>query len=269
MLAHHFHSAQSILITDVRPTLIWLHGLLGDKTDWISIHPYFLTWDCLMVDLPGHGESQDIQVNNFFEMDQLLLALIQHYQLKLYVLIGYSLGGRCAMHFACHHDQPELLGLIIEGGNLGIQDQYLRRNRLKSDLYWAVRFRQEQLYKVLHDWYCQKVFSDLSPVQRAELIEKRAHNDGEKIAFMLEATSLAKQPWLGSLLQHQIYAQQIQFGYIVGEFDHKFQHMAHHFGLELKIVPQAGHNTHWMNPVVFSEKIQLFLKEFKSNALSK
>jgi len=106
--------------------------------------------------------------------------------IERYILIGYSMGGRLAMHTVCQPlltpnatlqtSQPSLLGAL-----LGV-------------VHWARRFDSEPLPQVLADWYQQSVFSSLNYDQRQSLIVKRSHNSGSGVARMLLATSLANHP---------------------------------------------------------------------------
>lgn len=159
----------------------------------------FRAWPRLYLDLPGHGGSANIAVQDFAGVNILLQATLNSYNILNYWLIGYSLGGRVAMNFAC---QPRagLRGLIVEGGHrpagcrsaAGAAQQ---RQRL------ADRFRHEPLAQVFADWYQQPVFASLNAGQRAALVALRSRNNGATLAAMLQATSLAGQADLRASLQ--------------------------------------------------------------------
>ncbi|SUG46763.1 acyl-CoA thioester hydrolase YfbB [Salmonella enterica subsp. arizonae] len=86
---------------------------------------------------------------------------------------------------------PGLCGLVVEGGHPGLQNEQARAERRLSDGRWAERFRREPLSTVFHDWYQQSVFTSLTAQQRQALTALRSQNNGETLAAMLEATSLA------------------------------------------------------------------------------
>ncbi len=239
-----------------RPSLIWLHGLLGSGEDWKGVLPYFADWSCFTIDLPGHGYAVDLRVSDFAELDRALVAAIDEWGVEDYWLVGYSLGGRIAMYHACHGQSENLRGLIVEGGNLGLKTAKARQTRIKNDALWAERFRSGPIETVLHDWYRQPVFADLDEHQRAALIATRSNNQGEGIAAMLESTSLGVQPWLGDALKQR----NIPFSYLCGERDAKFQALAQKESLPLLTIASAGHNAHIANPQVFAERLLSFLK---------
>jgi 2-succinyl-6-hydroxy-2,4-cyclohexadiene-1-carboxylate synthase len=238
-----------------RPWLVWLHGLLGNNNEWRVIASRLSQWPSLAIDLPGHGDSALQRCENFADVSQQITATLQQHQIKNYWLVGYSLGGRIAMYHACYGDTSGLQGVVVEGGNPGLESNELRSQRCEHDAAWATRFRTERIKKVLADWYQQPVFANLSPVHREALIAARADNHGPAVADMLEATSLGQQPWLVPQLQQLSLPLRV----LCGENDHKFQTLTREAGLPLRIVPQAGHNAHLANPQDFAFQLHHFL----------
>nr|WP_227592720.1 2-succinyl-6-hydroxy-2,4-cyclohexadiene-1-carboxylate synthase [Klebsiella aerogenes] len=223
--------------------MVFLHGFSGDRDEWRTVGESFPAWPRLYLDLPGHGGSADIAVDGFTGVSELLQATLNSYNILDYWLIGYSLGGRVAMNFAC---QPRagLRGLIVEGGHPGLQDEASRQARLINDSAWAERFRREPLAQVFADWYQQPVFASLNAAQRASLVALRRRNNGATLAVMLEATSLARQADLRPSLQ----ARDFPFHYLCGERDAKFRAIAQALAADTHIIHHAGHNAHRDNP---------------------
>lgn len=238
-----------------RPWLIWLHGLLGNNNEWRVIASRCPEWPSLAIDLPGHGDSVAVVCTSFDDISAQISATLQMHGIERYWLVGYSLGGRIAMYHACHGETRGLQGVIIEGGNPGLADVAQREQRLAHDAAWAERFRREPLAEVLADWYQQLVFANLSAVHREALIDARSDNAGAAVADMLEATSLGRQPALAPLLQQL----PVPLVVLCGGDDHKFQQLARDAGLPLRIVPQAGHNSHLANPQDFAAELRTFL----------
>ncbi|WP_261147155.1 2-succinyl-6-hydroxy-2,4-cyclohexadiene-1-carboxylate synthase [Serratia proteamaculans] len=238
-----------------RPWLIWLHGLLGNNNEWRVIASRCPEWPSLAIDLPGHGDSVAVVCTSFDDISAQISAILQMHGIERYWLVGYSLGGRIAMYHACHGETRGLQGVIIEGGNPGLADTALREQRLAHDVAWAERFRCEPLAEVLADWYQQPVFANLSAVHRDALIGARSDNSGAAVANMLEATSLGRQPSLALQLQQL----PVPLVVLCGADDHKFQQLTRDAGLPLRIVPQAGHNSHLANPQDFAAELRNFL----------
>ncbi|MCW8328295.1 2-succinyl-6-hydroxy-2,4-cyclohexadiene-1-carboxylate synthase [Photobacterium sp. SDRW27] len=243
---------------DERPVLVFLHGLLGSGRDWRQVvnelSPSYL---CLTIDLPGHGHSNLLTPSGFEDVNQQIVQTLNHRNIRHYVLVGYSMGARLAMYhacFPCSESQAKLVGLVLEGGHFGLPAKE-RDSRLANDEEWAKRFDSESLELVLADWYLQPVFSSLNHDQRQSLIQKRSDNLGSGIARMLLATSLAKQPELKSKVE------QLPFPvcYVCGENDNKFKCLAEKTGLDLTVIPTAGHNVHVELPHEFSMAVSHFL----------
>lgn len=186
------------------PWLVFLHGFSGDRNEWREVGDAFPAWPRLYLDLPGHGGSADIAVQDFAGVNALLQATLDSYNIHKYWLIGYSLGGRVAMNFAC---QPRagLRGLIVEGGHPGLQDAESRQARRSTDSAWAERFRHEPLAQVFADWYQQPVFASLNAGQRVALVALRSRNNGATLAAMLQATSLPGKPICARLCRLAIF----------------------------------------------------------------
>ena len=225
------------------PWLVFLHGFSGDSQEWQPIGERFSGFSRLYIDLPGHGGSAEIRVSGFTDVISLLRDTLLSYNILKYWLVGYSLGGRVAMIAACQ-EMPGLCGLVVEGGHPGLQSDAERDTRRDSDHHWAERFRHDALTEVFTDWYQQPVFASLNARQREALVALRSQNNGETLAAMLEATSLAVQPDLRAALT----ARAFPFYYLCGERDSKFCALATELAATRHVIRNAGHNAHRENP---------------------
>lgn len=243
---------------DEKPVLIWLHGFLGSGEDWATVINAFSERSCITIDLPGHGDSRHIHVNGFSEMAGVLRRTLRALDISSYCLVGYSLGGRIAMYYACYARDHFLKGVAVEGGNPGLKEQRERMFRLSQDRVWAGRFRHQPIKSVLSDWYQQPVFASLSGEERERLIGIRSVNDPQALAAMLEATSLGGQPWLGEQMQQL----SVPFTYLCGEKDKKFQNIAKQLMFPVHTVASAGHNAHRENPAEFIRQLKTFLSSY-------
>ena len=225
------------------PWLVFLHGFSGDCREWLTVGQAFGAYSRLYIDLPGHGGSANIAANSLAEVGHLVEKTLNSYNILKYWLVGYSLGGRVAMYFAC---QPRegLCGLVVEGGHPGLTDENQRLLRRHGDAAWADRFRREPLTQVFADWYQQPVFASLDAAQREALIARRSRNNGGALAAMLQASSLAEQPDLREPLR----AREFPFHYLCGERDGKFRAIADELSATTHVINHAGHNAHRENP---------------------
>lgn len=251
-----------------KATLVFLHGLLGCGEDWLPVTNELTDYNCLLVELPGHGTNKQLSVTGFDEACQLISTAITETlpSGSPVILIGYSLGARLTMYgasFDCFSD-VNIVGYLIEGGNFGLKFDTEKQLRLQHDQKWAECFAQHSIESVLQRWYQQPVFSSLTEPQRRNVIEKRKSVDGKSIANMLLATSLAKQPYLLDKLLN--YKDKIH--YVCGDKDDKFYQLARQSGLTFSRIKNAGHNTHQEQPSQFAKLVrnqsQLFLDTSKN-----
>ncbi|PKF51022.1 2-succinyl-6-hydroxy-2,4-cyclohexadiene-1-carboxylate synthase [Enterovibrio nigricans] len=244
------------------PTLVFLHGLLGSQKDWQPVVDQLAChYSCLTLDLPGHGASADVDGVDFDTTCRLILqSIAQHVDGPIW-LIGYSLGARLAMYISSFHTRLlpnaafSIDALIVESGHTGIPPQE-REARWQNDKQWAIRFEQEPMSDVLQNWYEQPVFSSLNHEQKQCLVAVRGGNLGNKVASMLRATSLSKQPLLCDALRDG----GIPVHFICGEGDGKFLTIARGAGFDFHIVPNAGHNIHAEQPKLFSQLVKQLIE---------
>jgi 2-succinyl-6-hydroxy-2,4-cyclohexadiene-1-carboxylate synthase len=248
-----------------QPCVVFLHGLLGSIKEWDQIASVIAqSHPVLLIDLPGHGKSQSVELEEstgFEQACQLIIEQCHSSPYQEFVLVGYSLGGRLAMYLSAFFQLPSditLRGLCVEGGNFGLISKEEKHIRWQNDTMWAERFEQQPIADVLDNWYQQKVFSSLNPEQRQVLVAKRSDNLGLSIGMMLRSTSLAKQP---SLL-NELHRCTIPMLYICGEADQKFQHLAEQSQLTYQIIAQAGHNAHVEQPERFTHVLNTFLQQW-------
>lgn len=268
MLYSHYHPA--ISSQQEKPTLVFLHGLLGDGHDWadvISQLSHLDDYSTLTIDLCGHGRSRYKSCQGFEHICDLIETTIQRRIGKTapVVLVAYSLGARIAMYAMAQKKWATInvVAAVIEGGNFGLCSQQEKDARWQNDLRWAKRFCSEYLEHVLSDWYKQAVFSSLSHEQQYAMVVRRSSNLGVSVADMLLATSLSKQPYLLDGLK----SQTIPVLYLCGEKDTKFRKLASASGLNSLVIDGAGHNAHVEQPERFAQSIYNFiLNTFKVNS---
>ncbi|MEL7967205.1 2-succinyl-6-hydroxy-2,4-cyclohexadiene-1-carboxylate synthase [Vreelandella neptunia] len=228
------------------PTLVLLHGLLGDRQDWDEVIAGLESINCLALDLPGHGENHQIRLASFEAFHHWLCDTLSDRGVSRYCLLGYSLGGRLALYHASR--QPlGLETLWLESAHPGLPTSE-RADRIAHDERWAIRFEREPLGNVLADWYRQPVFADLTEAQRTRQIQRRLANHGPAIASMLRSTSLGQQPSLWQWLE----STSLPVSYFSGRRDAKFHSLASHLTTMAPrlrhITLEGGHNLHAEQP---------------------
>ena len=157
-----------------------LHGFLGSPSDWQLLEKAFPKAKLHAVDLFDKRYSQSLidWAKSFNESAKQSNGKR--------ILIGYSLGGRLALHALL--DNPSLWSAaILISANPGLKSEQERSDRLASDSRWASRFLIESWDVLLDDWNKQPIFAnDSFSFQRCEKDFSRA-----QLAEALEVGRLA------------------------------------------------------------------------------
>lgn len=92
--------------------LIILHGLFGSSDNWLSVAKELANqYKVYLVDQRNHGNSPHSEDFSYRAMAEDLAEFIEEHQIKDPVVMGHSMGGKTAMHFAVAH--PGLLKKLV------------------------------------------------------------------------------------------------------------------------------------------------------------
>lgn len=99
-------------------TIVLIHGADSNRHTFDNvIGPLSQHFDLIIVDLPGHGESELLDDNSFESMDGALEELLATLKVKAAYFLGHSFGARVVMAFAERHAEV-VLGIVIEDMDL-------------------------------------------------------------------------------------------------------------------------------------------------------
>ncbi len=100
-------------IGDTGTPILILHGLFGSLDNWISIARTLSekNFTVYIIDQRNHGQSPHSEGFNYALMAEDVKEFINEHALQNAIIIGHSMGGKTAMHFACKF--PELLEKLI------------------------------------------------------------------------------------------------------------------------------------------------------------
>ncbi len=232
------------------PTIIFIHGFMGDHRDWEPIaNALSDTYDCVAVDLPGHGQSIG-HPYDFASAATSLIDVADDVHADSFSVVGYSLGGRLALYFATLFAM-RIDGLVLESASPGLRTEAERAARRKHDEALACHLESQPLGQFIDAWYAQPMFATMHNHEDrfAALRERRLEQDPKELADNLIAMGTGAQPpvW-DDLPDHHIPTL-----LIVGEHDAKFRGIANQMAalssaMRVETVPGAGHNVHFENP---------------------
>lgn len=151
-----------------------------------------------MVDLPGHGHSLAPPEPACYTMEHTvaeLLGLLDQLALAPVDLLGYSMGGRVALHLALA--APERVrSLILESSSPGLEDENERAARATADEALATRIEREGLAWFVDYWAAIPLFASqahLPTAVRARLRAQRMRGSAKGYAGSLRGMSVGRQ----------------------------------------------------------------------------
>lgn len=202
----------------------------------------------------------EFQGNTFNQwVEQFIQKLSPH---KKSFILGYSLGGRLALHALQKHAQ-KFSGAVIISADFGIENHEERQNRIEIDQQWGHRFAHDNWDDVINQWNNQGVFSN----RNNHLALKEEDFDRTLIEKFFTIFSKGRQHYLKpSLLKTKLPP----LLWLVGEEDHKFKHIAEQFHTDypqgkIAIISDAGHRVPWENRDQFIHEVKSFLKVILEN----
>lgn len=236
--------------------MIWaLHGFLGRGADWDDLRrtlartgaPALRTPDLFAG--PPRGRSLTAWGAEF--------AAEVAAEDTAPILLGYSLGGRLALH-ALLAAPDQWRGAIIVSAHPGLADPRARAERLRDDERWAALFEREPWERILEAWDARAVFGG-APTARVR--PEAAFNRGA-LAAALRAWSLGRQDDLRPALQRLT----LPVLWIAGARDARYVALAeeacgHLSRGTIAIAPDAGHRVPWERPDWFAERVTTFLQD--------
>jgi len=93
-------------------SLIILHGLFGSSDNWLTIgRKLSEEYKVYIVDQRNHGDSPHADEHSYKAMAQDLADFIKQHKIENPHIMGHSMGGKTAMHFAVTH--PDLFDKLI------------------------------------------------------------------------------------------------------------------------------------------------------------
>ncbi len=235
------------------PRLVLAHGFTQTARSWGRFADLVGAGrELVRVDLPGHGGSADVRAD-LVESGALLSEVASSGGVD-FDLLGYSLGGRVALHAALAAG-PGPRRLVLIGATGGIEDADLRQERRRRDEVLAAQV-EEDLEGFLARWVAGPMFAGL----RDPGLEERRRNTPAGLASSLRLTGTGSQEplWdrLGELRMPLLA--------LAGADDVRFALAARRLadgapaGIS-SLVPGAGHAAHLAQPELCAAIVRGFL----------
>lgn len=257
------------------PALVLLHGFTGSGQGLAEIAQSLEQhYETLAVDLPGHGQSADLEradIDGFDECLDDLVATLESAGHRQAHWLGYSMGARLALGCAVRHP-GSVTSLVLLGGRAGIADPIQRATRRREDAALADRIESVGVAAFVDEWLAQPMFASLRQRGAGFLAEQRRQrlgNSARGLAGSLRRLGPGAQPPLFDDLPRVAVPVLL----VAGALDRKFVALAHDLAgrlpqAEICEIADAGHAAHLEQPEAFVHAVQDFLRRTTAPAPS-
>lgn len=246
--------------------LLLLHGFTGSARAWDAIRPHLASVARVIVpDLIGHGDSAKPAHPARYSLEWCardLLALLDALDVRRAIVLGYSMGGRVALHLAV--SAPERIeALILESASPGIEDAAERTRRVASDEALAQRILVDGIAAFVDEWEQQPLLAlqpHVGDGVRQRQHELRLLNDPVGLANSLRGMGTGQMQPLWARLAALEFAVHL----IAGAEDSRYSAVARSMATllpraESTVVAGAGHTVHLDQPEAFTRLVRAVL----------
>jgi 2-succinyl-6-hydroxy-2,4-cyclohexadiene-1-carboxylate synthase len=234
--------------------LVLLHGFGGTRHAWDGVvgHLPAERYRPLALDLPGHGQQADAPRPITF--DGCVSSVLERSPDR-FVLAGYSMGGRIALHIALA--APERISrLVLISSSAGLEDPAERARRREADRRLASEIEQGTIGDFVTRWRAQPMFADDPPEVDGLARADQSLNRPDGIAAALRGVGTGE---MGSLWE-RLCELPMPLTVMVGKRDLKFRslgprmvELAQHATL---VTAAGGHVLPLENPLAVVEAIE-------------
>ncbi|MCG8347697.1 MAG: 2-succinyl-6-hydroxy-2,4-cyclohexadiene-1-carboxylate synthase [Chloroflexales bacterium] len=246
--------------------LLLLHGFTGSAATWGAHIPHFATRRQIIApDLIGHGQTDAPANAARYSMAHCvadLLTLLDTLEVERADVLGYSMGGRVALHLAVAAPH-RVRSLLLESATPGIDKSAERAERVRSDEALADAIENDGVAAFVKRWERLPLFDSqvvLPPEVRANLHSQRLQNRSIGLANSLRGMGTGQQQHLWDKLS----VIKMSTLLLVGELDAKYCATARRMAktlprVRMVVVLNAGHTIHLEQPDIFEQEVTEFL----------
>jgi 2-succinyl-6-hydroxy-2,4-cyclohexadiene-1-carboxylate synthase len=222
----------------VRERVVLLHGFTQTRQSWRrTVAALGGRYRALAPDLPGHGMAAARRPVSFAACTAYVRALAD----GPFVLAGYSMGGRVALHVAL--SLPGVVErLVLVGASPGFADPAERAARREADEALAARIEEIGIDAFATEWGAQALFAGQDARVAAAAHADRLHNTPAGLAAALRGLGTGAMTPLWDRLAELA----IPVCLVAGERDQKFRAIADQMAraipdCRVEVVAGAGH----------------------------
>jgi len=247
------------------PPVVFLHGFTGSGGFWSPIAERLAPRHCVLPDLPGHGRTAAPLAAGPWDLDRAATALadaLERIGIGPCDLVGYSMGGRLALHLALQ-DGSRFRRLALVGASPGLDSAKERAERMAADEELSRLLETDGIGEFVSRWEALPLFAtqrELPSEQRDAMRAMRLEQDSHALAAALRAFGVGAQRPLGPALGRL----QMPVLLVAGGRDSKYCQIIERMregiaGAHTEVVTDSGHAVSLERPEEFTAILAPFL----------
>jgi len=242
-----------------------LHGFTQSWRSWHEVISHMPDgWRWVVPDLRGHGDTH-VRPGGPHTMEACtadLMMLWDHLGISRTHLVGYSMGGRLALHVAATHPE-RILSLLTIGAHAGLEEE-AREGRRRGDEALAQRIETDGLEAFVNYWSSLPMFAGLErrgPSFVAQVRAERMNNRAAGLAESLRGMGAgAMRP-----VWNEMERVRCPCTFVAGQLDHGYVASARRLAASVTdarvvVVQRAGHTVHQERPDAFARLLLAHLE---------
>ena len=251
--------------------IILIHGFTGNHKSFEIVSKYLSQYfKVISVDLIGHGNSMiyDESFYNFEKSTKLLTDLIESLNINKVNVLGYSLGGRTALHLGLKY-KKNINKLILCSTSYGIEGKENRKSRILSDKKIIDLLTEKTIDDFVEFWESLSIWDSekkLGVSARKKLRAIRKSQNPLGLSLSLKYQGQGVQSNLINYLDRIVNNTMILYG----ENDIKYEKISKKMSKAIRnsktiVVPHSGHNIILENPIFVSRAVKNFILGVKND----
>jgi 2-succinyl-6-hydroxy-2,4-cyclohexadiene-1-carboxylate synthase len=262
--------ALEVAVEGSGPPVLLLHGFTGSAATWGPLARALAESHATIApSLLGHGRSDAPRDAARYDMPSCvadLLALLDALRVERAAVLGYSMGGRVALHLALAAP-ARVRALILESASAGIADAAEREARARADAALAASIEMQGVAAFVDRWERRPLLASQASLPagvREGLRARRMSSDATGLAGSLRGLGAGIVPPVWERLG-EIAAPTLV---VAGALDEKYRGIGAAMaraipGARLAIVEGAGHAVHLERPAEHESLVRAFLDEWR------
>ncbi len=243
------------VVGDGEPVLL-LHGFLENNSMWNNVLPYLEGFQCILPDLPGHGQSSPLDAFTLEDLADLCADILDAVEIEQAHIIGHSMGGYIACALLERHPDRVKSILLFHSTATADSDE---KKALRDRAITAVQSNQALYTRSMITGLFTPEFAQNNPQIIEHLIAQANAMEVEQIAQALDA--MKKRPDRTPVLSNRL----VSLAYILGKHDQRIplndvlQEVLHVKAEQHLIIDTAAHMGQFEAPNEVGEFMQKWI----------